>query len=165
MSKPFGIIPPEPGRQSSLDGCAPAFALKVKNVLAAMQTKGFDPIVFEALRSAERSVWLYGFGRDYDDGRGVVTQILPTQHSWHFFGLAADIISKSKEWNAPAAFWTALRACAEAEDLVSGQQFSRPDGPHVQWNIKGMHCSPTPAAQALYDSGGLPAVWAVLHAE
>ena len=38
-----------------------------------MKLRGLDAIVAETLRTDERQEFLYGFGRDYDDGRGIVT--------------------------------------------------------------------------------------------
>ena len=161
----FGTIPPEPPRQSSLAVVAPAFRVKVERVCAALMAKGYDPLVFETLRTKERSDWLYGFGRDYDDGRGVVTHIAPDQHSWHFYGLAADIISASRGWNAADAFWTDLPLAAEAEGLASGARWASQDKPHVQWWVEGMHTSPSEHAEALYSVGGLEAVWRAVQAD
>ncbi len=173
----FGMTPPEPARQASLDGCAPAFTTKVGLLLDRMRSAGHDPIIFESRRTAERSAWLYGIGRDYDpDGRGIVTNILPDQHSWHFFGVAVDIISAAHEWDAPEAFWFDLMRFAEDLGLTSGddwcrdgipdeqQEKTRIDKPHVQWWCEGMHTSPSAHATELFQRDGLPAVWAALGA-
>jgi hypothetical protein len=131
-----------------------------------MQANGHDPVVWETLRTHERQHYLYGFGRDYDDGRGIVTHSRSADETWHGFGLAADVISASKRWDAPDDFWRALERAAEAEGLVCGgdwdgddlttERFS--DRPHVQWG-RPMRRSPSPRAARLFAAGGYPAVW------
>ena len=113
------------------------------------------------MRTAERQAWLYGFGRDYDDDRGVVTDAPSAENGWHFFGLAADIISKAHDWDSPL-FFAALAATAPKHRLTSGSVWRKPDRPHVQWGL----CKPSPSdeARTLYAEGGNPAVWAAVGA-
>lgn len=138
---------------------APVFAAKVFTVLHAMQAKGFDPVVCEAFRSDERAAYLAGFGRDYDDGRGIVTNALTAKKTWHRYGLAADIISKAKQWDAPSAFWNTLGACAAAEGLTWGGTWTHPDRPHVQWHSDGMGVSPSDYDWQVLQSRGPEGVW------
>lgn len=145
---------------------APRFRLAVDRTLHAMQRAGFDPVVCETLRTHERQAYLYGFGRTYDDGRGIVTFSQDADETWHGFGLAADIISRSALWDAPAKFWRALEVAAEGEGLTSGADWDRRDEtrsrfkdlPHIQWGPP-MRRSPSPRAAKLRDEGGLIAVW------
>lgn len=145
---------------------APKFCDAVLRVLERMRAKGWDAIVYETLRTDARQRFLYGFGRIYDDGRGVVTHSQSADETWHFFGLAVDIISKSMRWDAPAEFWRDLEEAAEAEGLVSGRDWdgddattqSFVDGPHIQWG-KPMRRSPSPRAARLFSIGGYEAVW------
>jgi len=97
----------------------PGFRQAVARVIAAMRAAGFDAVVREGLRSAARAQELAA------KGRGIV-------NSLHKLGLAADIISASKGWNASPEFWQALRSFAEKEKLTSGASFSKPDVAHVQ---------------------------------
>lgn len=157
LTKPFGSIPPEPHRQNALDICAPKFAAAVLATLNGMQDDGFDPIVYETLRSPERQAWLYGFSRDYDDGDGWRTNAKLSFESWHGFGLAVDIISESQQWAAPPAFWTALGAHAASNGLAWGGNWHTKDLPHVQ--PSNLHDSPTDRARQLNEDGGLRAVW------
>jgi hypothetical protein len=169
---------PAPPREipvvKSLDGLAPKFRDAVQRLLAAMTEMGFDPIVSESTRSNDRQQYLYGFGRDYDDvrdPRGVVTHSHDADETWHHYGLAVDIISKSKQWGAPETFWRDLEVCAEAEGLTSGRDWDRNDktrekfvdGPHVQWGPP-MRRSPSPRAARLFAAGGYHAVWAEVGA-
>lgn len=138
---------------------APRFRVAVVRMLERMTARGLDPVVSETLRTSERQRFLYGFGRDYDDGRGVVTHSRDADETWHHYGLAVDIISARLAWDAPKSFWDALGAAARAEGLAwGGDWVSFRDLPHVQWGSP-MRQSPSPRAPRLVAEGGLPAVW------
>ncbi len=143
---------------------APLFAAKVFTLLNEMSNMGHDPIVFEAFRSDERAAWLYQSGRTFDDGRGIVTKAPNASKTWHRYGLAVDIVSKSKGWDADARFWTHLSLCAADLALTSGADWSTPDKPHVQWWCPGMHVTPSDHAWDLLQSQGVEAVWHEVHA-
>lgn len=156
-------LPPPPPeskapRIKTLDDLAPRFALRLTSALNNMKTAGWDPVIFETLRTDARQKYLYGFGRNYDDGRGRVTASRDGNESWHFYGLAADIISASKDWGAPPSFWTALGEHVRAIGLHWGGNWRRPDLPHVQWG-EPMRDSPSPRAARLFTEGGRQAVW------
>ena len=97
----------------------PGFREAVARVVAAMRTAGYDAVVREGLRSAARARELAA------KGTGIVSSL-------HKLGLAVDIISASKGWNASPEFWQALRSAAEKEGLTSGASFSKADRAHVQ---------------------------------
>lgn len=160
-----------------LDLLAPKFAAALHRVLMRLIAKDWHPKVLETHRTEERAKYLYGFGREYDDGRGIVTNVPTALKGWHGFGLAADIGDRRYPDGAPAQFYADLRECAEAEGLTSGSDWDRDgipvpqdpdehfcDNPHVQWFCPGMHVSPSPHAAALLASGGVEAVWRELHA-
>jgi hypothetical protein len=156
----------------SLDGLAPKFRAAVERVLTAMRADGHDPVVFETIRTDARQEFLHGFGRAYDDGRGVVTHSQSAADTWHGYGLAVDIVSGSRRWAAGAGFWTSLGTHARREGLVWGADWNSNgrsdderflDRPHVQWG-NGMRRSPSSKAMALQLTGGNPAVWAVVGA-
>lgn len=115
----------EPKRQTDLDSLVPYVKERVEQVMAALITAGFDPIVFEARRSKERQKWLYGVGRTHDKNRKPVTW---TMHSFHILGKAVDIISKRKGWNWPA-FFDALHVEGEKVGLHPIPQ----EGCHLEW--------------------------------
>lgn len=141
---------------------APRFRDAVQRMFVELRKAGFDPTIAESFRSPARQAYLYGFGRDYDDGRGIVTQARAGS-SWHEFGLAVDVISAKLGWDAPAEFWRALAVAARDEGLIAGAGFSHPDRPHVQWG-RPMLLSPSPRALALREAGGIEAVWRVVGA-
>lgn len=155
---------PEPPEDRDMMKLAPVFAAKVFDLLHRVGDEGFDPFVFEGFRSDDRQAWLFGCGRDYDDGRGIVTDASDGRHSWHRYGLAVDIISKSNRWDAPANFWLSLRDHALQLGLTPGATWTRPDRPHVQWHCDGMFVTPSDHAWALLQSDGAEAVWKELHA-
>lgn len=159
MSHGLPDPPAEVAVDQSLDDLAPAFKAKVSELLQRMKVRGEDAIVAESLRTNERQTYLWGFGRDYDDGRGVVTHSQDADETWHHYGLAVDIISQSKQWDAPPRFWFDLGANAVALGLSWGGSWkSFQDKPHVQWG-EPMRQSPSPRAARLLADGGLEAVW------
>lgn len=103
----------EPPRISDIDKLRPDVAEKVKLLIQRMRVRGFDPVVFETLRTKERQQWLYGIGRTHSLDRKPVTWTLKSKH---LEGKAADIISKSRGWNWPA-FYAALGQEARAVGL------------------------------------------------
>lgn len=114
-------------RVSSLELLQPKFRGKVLELLARMKVRGFDPIVWETFRTRARVLELSARG----------TGIKPNPDGsvplgMHELGLAADIISASKKWNASPAFWSALGEEAKALGLTWGGVWTRADKPHVQ---------------------------------
>lgn len=159
-----------------IDLLAPGFRLKLTRVLVRMRDRGLDPIVAETLRDDDRQRFLYGFGREYDDGRGVVTKAATADTTWHGFGLAADIVSERHGWNAPDSFWSVLGDEVRAEGLTWGadwdgdgvpteqdpdEKFS--DRPHVQFGPP-MRRYPSALAKQIRDEHGLEALWRTVGA-
>lgn len=160
----FNPVPIEVPVIWTLDGLAPKFREWVEALIIDLEAKGFDPMIAESLRTHERQQYLYGFGRAYNDGRGVVTHSQAGHSSWHFYGLAVDVISRSKQWDAPPEFWSALGSSAKTNGLTWGgdwQTFA--DKPHVQFGPP-MPSSPSAHTYALYQSQGLEAVWTQIGA-
>lgn len=168
--------PPEVAACTDAAQLAPHFRAAVERVLERMQAHGYEAVVSETLRTKSRQEFLYGFGRDYDDDRGIVTNSKSALDSWHGFGLAVDIISRAFAWDAPPAFWAALEQAALAEGLTSGADWNRNgehdekfcDRPHIQWYCQGMHVSPSDHARQLVErlglERGLHEVWFEVHA-
>lgn len=97
----------------------PLLARKLEVVFRRMRMRGFDPILWEGLRSAARAKELKAKG----------VGIYPSKH---MAGRAADIVDGKLRWGAPKAFWEALGEEAEREGLVWGGRFKRVDYPHVE---------------------------------
>ena len=149
--------PPEiPAIRTSV-GSAPKFAAAVNQVLAGLADGRELP--FEWLRTPERQAYLYGFGREYDDGRGIVTNAQTALWSWHGFGLACDVVEKSNTpWGAPPTFWNRIGTAGEAAGLVWGGRWHHPDLPHLQW--AACPVTPTDDDRAMLAAEGVMAVWA-----
>ena len=137
---------------------APKFRAGLDALLADVP----DAKIAETLRTAERQSFLYGFGRDYDDGRGIVTSAPTNLTSWHGYGLAADVIHAEHEWAAPLAWWKHLGDVAVTHGLKWAGTWRHPDLPHVYWG----RCRDIPSAHAvqLWQQGGLEAVWREVRA-
>lgn len=156
----FGVIPVEPAAINCANGFPPAMQEKLALVFADLQAAGFQPRYRETQRTNARQAWLQGFGRRYDDGRGIVTnvpskdtQLEPTaaataaEGGWHFFCLAADIEDARTRESTGKDFYDALRVAADTHGLTSGDDWNRDgvpgekdphegtfhDWPHVQW--------------------------------
>ncbi len=114
-------VPSRPGGAvvRDLDLLVPAFKERVLDLVAMMRASGHDPWVFETLRTQERAAFLAR------KGTGVVD-------SMHCYGVAVDVISLSKKWNAGFKFWRDLRDHGESLGLTSGARWRRRDLPHVQ---------------------------------
>ena len=141
----------------TLDVLAPKFRVALEAMLADL-AGGPEERLFETLRTEERQAFLYGFGRDYDDGRGIVTKAPTALNSWHGFAMAVDVVEKdATPWDAPPGFWEGIGAAAKRQGLVWGGSWEHPDRPHVQWGRCPV--SPTRADIALMRTKGIEAVW------
>ncbi|HEY9450072.1 MAG TPA: M15 family metallopeptidase [Gemmatimonadaceae bacterium] len=167
-------LPPAPAEIAvcrDMSVLAPGFRSRSEKLLARMEERGHPCFVAETFRTPERQRFLWGFGREYDDGRGVVTHSRDADETWHGFGLAVDIVHRGLWWDAPASFWRSLEEEAERLGLTSGADWDRDDStrsqfkdlPHVQFGPP-MRRSPSPRAARLRAAGGLPAVWAEVGA-
>lgn len=149
---------PEPPRISSLEGLAPKFRYAVEHVLADVRAAGYRIKVFETIRTNERQKYLYGFGREYDDGRGPVTKVSHADLGWHFYGMAADLVEDdATPWTAPQSFWQTLGKAAEKHGCKWGGRWTTVDLPHIQFG----KCKTTPSAESrtLYAQGGRELLW------
>lgn len=137
----------------TLDVLAPRFRDGLLATLADLP----DAMVVETLRTAERQSFLYGFGREWDDGRGIVTQAPTALTSWHGFALAADVVHRTHHWAAPRSWFAHLGDVAESHGLKWGGRWRHVDLPHVQWG--GCPDTPTYVDRGLYTNSGIEAVW------
>lgn len=153
---PLPKPPKEVPVERSMAVCAPKFAAAIQAMLAELTP--LNAMAFETLRTPERQAFLYGFGRDYDDGRGKVTNARTNLNSWHGFGLAVDVVEKdATPWAVPVGFWNQIGEVAKKVGLTWGGKWAKPDLPHVQWGK--CPASPTPLDIALAQEQGIQVVW------
>lgn len=150
--------PPEVPCDRSVATLAPKFRAAVEAILAQLG----DAKIAEATRTFQRQSFLYGFGRDYDDGRGIVTNAASNLTSWHGYGLAVDIIHATREWDVPDAWFRLLGDVAKAHGCDWGGDWHHPDRPHIQWGT--LRDSPSDHARSLYETAGVEAVWSAVGA-
>jgi len=96
-------------RNSNLETLQPSFRERIELILADMVSRGFDPLVFETGRTAERQQHLWWIGRRGRRGERPVTW---SKTSRHCLGAACDIISKGTWW-ADYNFFRVLATVAE----------------------------------------------------
>lgn len=152
-----------PHAVSNFDGLAPLFAEALMATIVDCKAAGLDAVVFETTRSKELAALYYTRGRPPSDEYPTpVTGARDASHTWHGYGLAADIISASKEWGAGDAWFATMGAIAQSHGLTWGGDWKRKDLPHVQWG----RCAAAPSAisQALYAQGTPEAVWPIVRA-
>ena len=125
--------PPE----KKMSSMKPEMAVKVRQVLAALTAKGFQPKVFYGWRSVTVQAKLYAEGKSkvkFSFHNAQLPDGTPNAY-------AADIIDARYAWTAEAessGFWKALGAAAKAQGLVwGGDWVSFRDWAHVQLVANG----------------------------
>jgi len=143
---------------------APKFGQAVLAAIDACQAKGLDAMVFEALRSQELQALYYARGRTIIPPRHTVTNAPTNLHSWHGYGLAVDVVHRTKFWEPEGgeSWFRRVAAVFKDHDCKWGGDWTRPDTPHFQWHL----CKPSPSADArrLILTGGREAVWRAVNA-
>jgi len=114
----------EPPRQNDIGKLKPEFRKRLKEILIKMVERGFDPMVFETIRTKRRQEYLFSIGRRGIKGEFKVTW---TMNSAHISGYAADIISNKEGWSNKT-FFKVLYEVARKEGCFTLQR----DRCHVQ---------------------------------
>lgn len=96
-----GTADAAPTVSRDLDLLAPVFRVAVERAIADCQARGLDAYVYEAYRSPELQALYYARGRTVVPPIKPVTNAPTNLQSWHGYGLAVDVISKSKAWDQP----------------------------------------------------------------
>jgi hypothetical protein len=160
---------------NDLSVLAPKFGVKLRELLADANARGYDLATYETARSEELQQLYFAMGR---------TKAPTVWKSWHGFRLAADLISCERGWKVwPEWRWTddartqgewasgdpdwyePVFALIKAHGLRSGSEWKTfKDCPHVQWHCPGMLETPSAHAKELFDAGGYSAVWEAVQA-
>jgi hypothetical protein len=118
-----------------------------------LNLSGYDAVIYETLRCRQLAELYHELG---------VSKAINELYSWHGFGLAFDVISKSRGWDAweDPDWYEPVVATYKSHGLHWGGDWkSFRDAPHFQWHVPGMHESPSDHARALFAAGGYEAVW------
>ena len=152
-----------PGVERSLDHLAPAFARALTDTIDACHIAGLDAMVYETLRSDDIAKLYFKRGRPpTPEYPHTVTNAPDASWTWHGYGLAADIISKSKEWDAGEVWFHRMGQIAMQHGLDWGGSWAHADLPHVQWGT--LKPSPSIVARTLYKQGQIEEVWRIVGA-
>ena len=156
----------------SLDGLCPRFAARCRAIERRASARNVPIRWTSGLRTWDEQAALYRIGRD-ETGRDparIVTNA-PPGFSWHNYGLAADFVllrpdGSGVEWSGLADLdgdriidWQEVGEAAEAEGCEWGGRWPKLlDLPHVQ-SRGGLTLA---VARTLFQTAGLPGVWAAL---
>jgi hypothetical protein len=100
----------------------PTMQLKVQAVLDGMVALGYEPVLFDGIRTKAEAA------RNAVVGKGIVDSI-------HCYGAAADIICRKHLWQCKpkgCKFYVALGKLAKGMGFVWGGDFHSVDQPHIQ---------------------------------
>ena len=126
---------------------------------------GANPLkamVYETYRSNELQVVYYARGRTVRPPSSTVTNAMSNLFSWHGYGLAVDVIHRTKEWDAGDAWFQQVAEIFKRHGCKWGGDWKTKDLPHFQWGF----CKPSPSdnARELMRTGGVMAVWQAVGA-
>jgi peptidoglycan LD-endopeptidase CwlK len=147
---------------NDLSQLAPLFRAAVVKAIAECNAQGLDAFVYEAYRSQELQAEYFSRGRTKRPPLQTVTNAPTNLLSWHGYGLAVDVISRSKGWNAGRKWFEDVAKIFKANNCKWGGDWQSVDLPHFQWH----RCKPSPSAEAraLISTLGPVAVWARVEA-
>lgn len=165
-------------RQRDLNLLAPKFKDAVEAAVAEIAGRSIrigtivvplDVVIFETARTNELQQIYYSQG---------TSKAKTAEKSWHYYGLAIDVISQRYEWfdnkfaketwpnrierMAAAEKWfLAVGGFFEEQGCKLGAKWKHQDLPHIQWG----RCKDSPDdAIEIYKTKGLQAVWEAVKA-
>ena len=141
---------------------APLFRLAVNAAIAECNANGLDAVVYETYRSNELQAIYYMRGRTVRPPQETVTNAMSNLYSWHGYGLAVDVIHRTKEWSAGDAWFRHVAEIFKRHGCKWGGDWRNPDLPHFQWGL--CRASPSDRARELLRTGGVWSVWEAVGA-
>ena len=147
---------------NDLQQLAPLFRAAVEKAIAECNQAGLDAIVYEAYRSPELQQLYFARGRTIVPPIKTVTNASTNLKSWHGYGLAVDVISRSKGWSPRAGWWDEIAAIFERNNCNWGGRWRTKDLPHFQWHL--CKASPSEEARQMIKTEGVQAVWRAVNA-
>lgn len=141
---------------------APLFREAVERAITQCNARGLDAVVYEAYRTPELQAEYYSRGRSKRPPFTTVTNAPDNLFSWHGYGLAVDVISRSKQWNAGREWFAAVAEVFKTHECKWGGDWKQADLPHFQWHL----CKASPSAEArrMIMTQGVVSVWRAVRA-
>lgn len=143
---------------------APAFRGAVEAAIAECNSSAnqLNAMVFETYRSNELQAIYFQRGRSVKPPTQTVTNAQSNMFSWHGYGLAVDVIHRTKEWNVPDDWFARVAVIFKRHGCKWGGDWKSRDLPHFQWGL--CMASPSDRARELMRTGGVLAVWEAVGA-
>lgn len=161
-----GNNPANPKPDGDLSKLAPNFRAAVEAAIAECNNPAneLDAMVYEGYRSLQLQQIYYARGRTVIPPTHTVTNAPTNLYSWHGYGLAVDVVHKTKYWEPPGGegWFKKVAEIFKKHDCNWGGDWKHPDTPHMQWG----KCKPSPsdAARDLLAKEGVQAVWKAVGA-
>ncbi len=145
--------PVQPPVNHDLGCLAPGVQLLVTAALSECNTAGDDAYGYETCRTEELQLWYFLHGASH--ARTAV-------HSWHAYGLAVDVISKAKQWDAwgdgTTPWARRVSGVFKSHGMAwGGDWHTFHDWPHFEFGR--LPASPTVDDIILFNAQGKEAVW------
>jgi peptidoglycan L-alanyl-D-glutamate endopeptidase CwlK len=151
-------------RTSEMALLAPLFRAAVGAAIVECNNvaNALNATVYETYRSNELQAIYYTRGRTVRPPRTPVTNAMSNLYSWHGYGLAVDVIHRTRTWDAGDAWFRSVSEIFKRHGCKWGGDWRSPDPPHFQWGL--CRASPSDNARALLRTGGVWAVWEAVRA-
>lgn len=142
-----------------LERLAPEFARAVGKAIAACRAANLDAMVYEGMRSQALQAMYFQRGRTVKPPSRPVTNAPTNMHSWHGFGLAVDVVHRTKFWSPPGGerWFEDVGAIFKQHGCTWGGDWTMADLPHFQWGR--CPAGPSEVARQLIATQGMHAVW------
>ena len=145
--------------QRDLNALAPKFHADVQAALDECHATNLDAYVYEAVRSNALQQAYFDLGRTVVPPEQTITNANSALYSWHGYGLAVDVISQSKQWDAGDGWFASVAAIFKRHGCAWGGDWISTLGDIDHFQFGGLKASPSDEARALYARGGVEAVW------
>jgi peptidoglycan L-alanyl-D-glutamate endopeptidase CwlK len=149
-------------RTNRIELLAPRFRAAVEAAIAECRANQLDAVVYETYRSAALQATYYARGRTVKPPATPVTNAMSNLYSWHGYGLAVDVIHRTRTWDAGDTWFRAVADVFKRHGCKWGGDWKSPDLPHFQWGL----CKPSPSdvARELIRTRGVESVWVAVGA-
>jgi hypothetical protein len=143
---------------------APAFGRAVANAIAECNSPANDlnAMVHETYRSTELQAIYFQRGRSVKPPVKPVTNAQNNLFSWHGYGLAVDVIHKTKRWSVGDDWFARVAVIFKKHGCKWGGDWTTKDLPHFQWGL--CKASPSDQAREMIRTHGVLAVWEAVGA-